>query len=255
MSDYIRKFHTLKLFTLKDVVSITGTERSAQELLRRYSKKGFVVQIRRNLYSVTDLATKATVATKFEIGSHISESSYISYYSALEYHGIAHQQYFTLYVSSESRFNDFDFEDIHYAYCKSNLSEGIETPTLDSNVKITDLERTIIDCLDRIDRAGGLEELVHALSMLTYLDENKLLDYLEVYNKAFLYKKTGFVLGYFQGDLKLSDNFIGYCLEKGTASVKYLTDAQESDTFHKKWKIYAPKNILSFLEQGTNELV
>lgn len=255
MSDYIQKFHTLKLFTLKDVIFLTGTERSAKELLRSYSQKGLVVQIRRNLYSVTDLATRATVATKFEIGSRISESSYISYHSALEYHGIAHQQFFTLYVSSESRFNDFDFEDIHYAYCKSNLSKGIEIPPMDSKVKVTNLERSLIDCFDRIDRAGGLEELIHSISMLTYLDENKLLDYLDVYNKTFLYKKTGFILNYFQRDLKLSDNFIDYCHKKGSASVKYLTDAQESDTFHKKWKIYAPKNILSFLEQGTNEFV
>jgi len=37
--------------------------------------------------------------------------------------------------------------------------------------------------------------------------------------------------------------------------VKYLTKPGESDTFHKDWNIYAPKNILSYLEQGNNELI
>lgn len=255
MQQYLENLHSLKLFNLSDVIALTGTMRSAQELMRNYVRRGIVVQIRRNLYSVTDLATKTIIATKFEIGSHVSESSYISYHSALEYHGIAHQQFFTLYVSSNSRFNDFDFEDIHYAYCKSNIVEGVEIPSMDTKVKVTNLERTIIDCLDRLDRAGGLEEFVHSLSMLTFLDENKLLDYLSVYAKAFLYKKAGFVLGFFQKDLKLSTDFIDLCHQKGAAHVKYLTDPQESDTFHKGWNIYAPKNILSFLEQGTNELV
>ena len=255
MSQYIEKLHSLKLFNLKDVAALTGTTRSAQELLRNYTQKGIVVQIRRNLYSVTDLATKATMTTKFEIGSHVSESSYVSYHSALEYHGIAHQQFFNLHVSSDSRFNDFDFENVHYIYCKSNISEGVENPFMDSKVKVSNLERTIIDCLDRLDRAGGLEEFIHSLSMLTYLDENKLLEYLNAYKKVFLYKKAGFVLGFFKKDLKLSIDFIDFCHQKGSAHVKYLTDLQESDTFYKEWNIYAPKNILSFLEQGTNEFV
>jgi len=255
MQQYIERLHSLKLFELKDVTAMTGTMRSAQELLRNYVKRGIAVQIRRNLYSVTDLATKATMANKFEIGSHISTSSYISYHSALEYHGIAHQQFFNLYASSDSRFNDFAFEDIYYSYCKSNVSEGVETPFMDSKVKVTNLERTVVDCLDRIDRTGGLEELIHSLAMITYLNESKLLDYLEVYNKAFLYKKVGFVLDLFRSELKLTSDFINFCHQKGAAHVKYLTDVQESDTFYKKWNIYAPGNILSYLEQGNNELV
>jgi predicted transcriptional regulator of viral defense system len=255
MQQYIEQLHLLKLFELKDIIALTGKERSGQELLRNYAKRDLVVQIRRNLYSVTDLATKATVATKYEIGSHISSSSYISYHSALEYHGIAHQVFYNLSISSSTRFNDFDFEDMHYVYCKSNIPVGIEIPSMDSLVRVTDLERTIIDCLDRLNRAGGFEEFIHGLSMITYLNENKLLDYLAAYNKAFLYKKTGFVLQRLQNELKLSPDFIAFCHQKGSAHVKYLTNAEESDTFYKEWNIYAPKNILSYLEQGNNELV
>ena len=255
MLQYIELLHQFKIFELKDIITLTGKKRSGQELLRNYAKRGLVVQIRRNLYSVTDLATKATVATKYEIGSHISSSSYISYHSALEYHGIAHQVFYNLSVSSNTRFNDFDFEEMHYAYCNSNIPAGIETLSMDSLVRVTDLERTIVDCLDRIDRAGGLEEFIHSLAMITYLDENKLLAYLSGYNKSFLYKKVGFVLQLFQNELKLNPDFIAFCHQKGSAHVKYLTDAEESDTFYKDWNIYAPQNILSYLEQGNNERV
>jgi predicted transcriptional regulator of viral defense system len=255
MQEYIEKLHVLKIFELKDVMALTGKMRSAQELLRNYKKKVLVVQVRRNLYAVTDLATKIILATKFEIGSHISPTSYISYHSALDYHGVAHQQFFTMYISSENRFNSFEFEGIQYNYCKSNITEGVETPPMNSKVKVTDLERTVIDCLDRIDRAGGLEELMHCLAMINYLNEDKLINYLDVYNKAFLYKKAGFVLSKFQQGLKLSENFISFCHRKGAPHVKYLSDGLESNIFHKTWNIYAPKNILSFLEQGSNELV
>lgn len=55
--------------------------------------------------------------------------------------------------------------------------------------------------------------------------------------------------------MKISDDFISLCHRVGAPHVKYLTDPAESDTFHKEWYIYAPKNILSYLEQGNNELI
>jgi len=255
MKKYLEELHKMRLFRLDEVQTLIGNSNSAKDLLMNYKKQGLVVQIRRNLYSVTEMATKTTATTKYEIGSAISSSSYLSYHSALEYHGIAQQVFYTMYISSDSRFNDFDFEETSYTYCKSNIPKGIETPSMDSLVRVTDLERTIVDCLDRTDRVGGLEELVHCLSMITYLNENKLLDYLAAYRKAFLYKKVGFVLHIFQNELKLSNDFIAFCHQKGSAHVKYLTDPEESDTYYKDWHIYAPKNMLSYLEQGNNELV
>lgn len=255
MAKYLSELHTKKLFNLEDITSLTDNINTGKDLLLNYKKQNLIVQIRRNLYSATDLATKATVANKFEIGSHISDSAYISYHSALEYHGIAHQVFFTLYISSETRFNDFEFEDMQYHYCKSNISEGIETPPMNSLIRVTNIERTVIDCLDRIDRAGGLEELIHCLSMINYLDEKKLISYLNLYNKVFLFKKAGFILKNFQANMKLSDEFISLCHQIGAPHVKYLTEPGESDTFHKHWNIYAPKNILSYLEQGNNELI
>ncbi|MDR0988136.1 MAG: hypothetical protein LBM06_01555, partial [Prevotellaceae bacterium] len=59
--------------------------------------------------------------------------------------------------------------------CESRLSTGILNPTGNPLVKVTDLERTVIDCLDYIDRAGGLEELVACLTLITYLKEDKLM--------------------------------------------------------------------------------
>jgi hypothetical protein len=55
--------------------------------------------------------------------------------------------------------------------------------------------------------------------------------------------------------MKLGDTFFKHCMSKVGNSIHYLTDKQESDTYLKEWKLCAPKNILSFLEQGGNEYV
>jgi predicted transcriptional regulator of viral defense system len=255
MKKYLEELHLLRIFHKKDVLSLTKEDNATKELLRRYKKMGLISQIRRDLYSVNDLANKATIATKFEIASQITPSAYLSYHSALEYYGLANQVFHELYVSSEERFNNFEYEGISYTYCLSGISHGVVNPPMDSMIKVTDLERTVVDCIDSINRSGGLEELVVCFSLITYLKEEQLLTYLETYRKQFLFQKAGFILSYFQKEMKLSDNFFKECRQRIGKSVRYLTDANESNSYHKEWKLYAPENILSYLEQGGNEYV
>ena len=252
---YIEELHRLKIFHKKDVVAFIKDENAVKEILRRYKKQGFISQVRRNLYVATDLATKANITNKFEIAGHITSSSYLAYHAALEYHGLAHQVFYRLYVSSNEVFRNFDYDGISYIFCQSKSDIGIVSPVTDSFVRVTDLERTVLDCINRIDLSGGLEEMVNCFAIITYINERKLLDYLNCFDKQFLYQKTGFILGYFQKEMKLSNIFFEHCKSKIGNSTRYLTNTQESNTYFKKWKLCAPQNILSFLEQGENEHV
>ena len=250
MKKYLEELHKLKLFRLKDIVVLSGNESSAKDLLQNYKKQKLVCHIRRDLYSVTDLASKIHTANKFEIASQITDSSYLSYHSALEYHGLAQQVFYDVYVSSNTKFNSFEFDEINYQFCKSKNGFGITTPSADSLINVTDIERTVIDCIDRIDRSGGIEELVKCFSLLTFLNEEKVLKYLDQYSKQFLFQKVGFILQYFKNETKLSEKVFDFCKSKIEMSTRYLTDPQESYTYFAEWKICAPANILSFLEQG-----
>jgi predicted transcriptional regulator of viral defense system len=121
-------------------------------------------------------------------------------------------------------------------------------------VRVTDLERTIVDCIDNMGFAGGLEELILAASLVVLVKEERLLQYLEAYNKQILYQKTGFILSYFQ-NMRLSERFFYVCKSKVSKNVSFLTNDGQSTSFFKEWKIYAPENILSYLEQGGGENV
>jgi len=252
---YLEELHRLKIFHKKEVVELTNDENVAKEILRRYKKQGLISQVRRDLYAATDLASKVSLASKFEIAGNITSSSCLAYHAALEYHGLAHQVFYELYISSKEIFNNFDYEGISYTFCKSKSDVGVVNPVTDPLVRVTDLERTILDCIDRIDLSGGLEELIECFAIITYVNENKLLDYLYHFDKQVLYQKTGFILGYFQKEMKLSEVFFKLCKSKIGKSTRYLTDTQESNIYFKEWKLCAPENILSFLEQGGNEHV
>ena len=99
-------------------------------------------------------------------------------------------------VFTEKRYNPFTYNGLEYKFFSYTAKGGIMRLEQNAEIVVTDLERTVVDCIDRIDLAGGLEELVTALNGITHLDEQALLSYLKEYNKKFVYKKQAFYFLY-----------------------------------------------------------
>lgn len=123
-------------------------------------------------------------------------------------------------------------------------------------VRVTDLERTIVDSIKDFSKIGGLEELLHCLSMVTYADENRLITYLETYKNQFLWQKAGYMLSCFHG-MKLSQHFFDVCKSNCKKSVRYLYEElkYENPVFAKEWGLYVPKDIMKLLDEGGEPLV
>ncbi len=137
-----------------------------------------------------------------------------------------------MFVKSQTRFNPFAYDDVDYVYCRNiGESHSVVVPKGNPYVRVTDLEATLIDCLDRIDRAGGIEELLHCMEAVILVNEDKLVKYLAGYNKTFLYQKTGYLLERIKEQANISDSLIDLCRSKGIQSVKWLTNSDDSDTF------------------------
>lgn len=54
--------------------------------------------------------------------------------------------------------------------------------------------------------------------------------------------------------MKIKVQFISSCKEKIGKSTRYLSTREESPAFFKEWELCAPENILSYLEQGGQEI-
>lgn len=63
-----------------------------------------------------------------------------------------------------------------------------------NGIKITDKEKTFVDCINKPELAGGGEHLVTTLELIGKLDGTKILKYLTYYNSKKLYAKVGFML-------------------------------------------------------------
>jgi predicted transcriptional regulator of viral defense system len=250
MKDYFHQLHKLKLFSLKDVTALTNNASTAKSLLAAGIKNGTICRVKTNLYSVTDLATMRCAANKYEIATHIAEDTCVAYHSAMEYHGLGHQLFNEVSVITSYAFRPFEFEGITYIRRQGKIGEGIMIPLMNSMVRVTDLERTVVDCIDRIKYAGGIEELLNNLSAITYIDESKLLDYLKAYQKASLYQKTGYLLSMFKKQMHLSAGFFRLCKAHIGKSTRYLTDSSKDSFYDAEWKLCVPMEMSTYLEKG-----
>ena len=252
MEQYIQLLK-MGCFSREDVARITGNIRTADSVLYSHKKKGVIVSVRRNLYAAISLETNQPVCTPYQIASSISQDSYVSHHSAFEYHGMANQVFSEIYVSSSTKFNNFEFDGKHYTRVLSKTNEGIKKV---GKVRVTDIERTIVDSIKDFTKIGGLEELLRCLSMVTYASENKLIKYLKIYDNQFLWQKTGYILSCYP-NMKLSEQFFKTCKTSSQKSVRYLYEELkfENPVFSNEWGLYIPNDIMKLLDEGGESLV
>ena len=231
-------------FKKEDVINNFENDKQFYNWINNNIKKERIKRVRNGLYVTLDSMGSLSV-NRFEIASRITEKAFIAYHSALEFYGLANQVYNIVIVGSQTRFYNFDFEEIGYEYVNIKNYHDIQFIEK-AQVRVPTLERTIIDCIDNVNLAGGIEELLYALGIVKQLDEKKLLSALASYDNVFLYKKTGYILEHFREWIPLSDSFFAACEAKVNNSfVYFLKDEYSNIAFNSKWKIMAPENLFS----------
>ena len=250
MENY-KKLLKLGCFTFSEASAVFENVNTTKTVIRNLKAHGLVESVKRNLYVAVSMETDSPVVSAYEIASHITPTSYISHHSAFEYYGMANQVYEDIYVSSEEKFNPFEFDGHTFRYISSKISNGI---VADKQVRVTDIERTIVDNIKDFNKIGGFEELIHCFSMITYADENKLISYLNEYDNQFLYQKTGYILSNFQRELKLSNELFKVCSSKINRSIRYIYPdiVYENPVFNQEWQLYVPADISSIIDDGGN---
>lgn len=130
------------------------------------------------------------------------------------------------------------FDECVYKYHKSE--NFIQVNKL-SGIKISSIERVIVDC---INDSSNFEyyELIECINNINVIDESKIMIYLDSLNIKLLYKKVGFVLEKYKNTFEIDDEFFQKCKEKGENTVGYYNlQAKDVLIFNAKWRLFVYK--------------
>ena len=248
---YYKQFLDKECFSYSDAIKIIGNENLTKQILRDYISKGYIQKVRRGLYVAINLYDDEPVANKFLIASKITSYSYISHHSAFDYHGVVNQVSQEICVSSDTKFNNFSYNGFVYRYIPSASKLGVMTD--EQGILYTDIERTVVDMINNFENHMGFEELIKCISAIPYLNESKILKYLTIYNKNFLYQKIGFIFSHYKNKFHLSNKFFNICKQNIGKSSRYLLKNSYTNdlVFNKEWALIIPRNLW-FEMEGCN---
>ena len=146
---------------------------------------------------------KKHIENEYAAGCARVSGGCVAYHGALQYYALQTQQFNTIYLHSNKRFRPFVIDGVAYEYHPLKFTYNIViSKDPDGNpIAVTSLSQTVVDCIRHIDLAGGLEELLYALSSISFgqLKEKDLMVCLEAYDNASLWSRTGYLLSLFQG--------------------------------------------------------
>ncbi len=245
---HYEKLLELGCFSRGKIAAMLGNDETAGSLLREYQKKGYIERVRRDLYVVISLETKQPVVSRYQIGCAVFDDAIIVNHSAFEVFGFANQVFYEVYVCTDHRFPDFQYNGISY----HRLAPKSSMDTVDSDgVRVTSLEQTVIDSIADLEKITGLEETLRCIMLIPSLDEGKLVRILGKLGNGYLWQKCGYVLEELNDTLHLSSDFFKACHDHIAGSKRaLLKEAVGPAIWNRKWDLYVPESIRTLTDKG-----
>lgn len=243
MSGY--SFLNQALIKVEDIKKDFASNATLFGALKRLTDSGKIVKLKGGLYATVNPITKDIYVNRFELATALHEGAYCAYHTALEYYGLATQVYSDVHVITEKRYSPMIIDDLEFQFFQCEYGGGITETKRNAKIRVTELERTVIDCLDKILVSGGLEEVFMALTMINYCDEEKLLKHLAGYGKKIIYKKAGYLFSVLKPTY-LTERFYEICKQNMSDRDDDLRENKKNAyIYNNEWKLYVPKKLIN----------
>jgi predicted transcriptional regulator of viral defense system len=170
------------------------------KFINKLIRDGKVKKIKRGMYFGIPLDH---VGEDFDVDRYILANKIIrgyalGYHTALELHGAAYSGFNNIFIliQKKNRFRPFKFQDVRYipVINKYNDVHLISVSYKNKDLIITDIARTFVECLSRVDLCGGWEECLKSLANLRKVAASDVIDVLAMYQNKTLELKSGYVL-------------------------------------------------------------
>jgi len=213
----------------------------AYNLLKKMCKKGALDKVKSNLYVrvpahlVHDKGKYAE--DPILVAKHLVEPYFFSYNTALILHGLAQQFTRDYFISTTKHISKVRYHE--NLICSVILTKkrffGFEKKEYaKEEVMVSDLERTIVDVIDRPEYAGGYEEVLRCLLDVEKINWDKLLAYIKKMDEKILVNRVGYMCELLKIDVPNSFMKKLRCMMSKNI---YYFERNRKGKFNERWKI------------------
>ncbi len=233
-----------------------ATESSAEQLLRYYAAKKRIIKVRKGLYAVVQPGTEPenTDIDPFVVCMKAVSDAVVAYHAALEFHGQAYSLHQEFQFITGHNLKPFFFQNLRFrpVLAPKALRDGNElnAETIRRerglfSVLVTNRERTLVDCLDRIDLAGGWEEAWRSLTAASVYDIDRIIAYAGKLANTTTAARVGFFLEFNRQALAVSDKMLAQLEAMRPRQTHYLDSKRTSGKYVARWRLIIPPEVFT----------
>jgi predicted transcriptional regulator of viral defense system len=228
---------------------------TSANVLAQHVVSGRLVRVRGGLFAVVPAGTKAAHATvdPYLVATHLTDDAVVAYHAALQFHGKAYSVWRRFHYVTRKRARPLTFRDLEFVPVQASLAlrrvpEKHRGVTIvrhaGGEVRVTTLERTMVDVLDAPDHAGGWEEVWRSLEMVEFFDLDALVAYALALRSAVTAARVGFFLDQHRKELMVEDRHLQALRKRRPKAARYLTAKRESGKLVAGWNLVVPPYVL-----------
>jgi predicted transcriptional regulator of viral defense system len=242
---------TRKLFTRQELATALRDRGSADSTLdahlTRWTKKKRIARVKQGLFVRLDGGLPDFIV----LASRMAPDAAVSYHTALEAHGAAQSVFERLYFVTWTRTKPLAYKGRRFIPVRPRSpldaagggERWIERAERGGNeFRVTTIERTVVDVLDRPALAGGIEEVWRSLHSVPALDPGALEAYVRLLGPS-VSAKVGFFLESRREELAIPEALLKRLRSRVPGSPVFM-DRRRKGRLVSGWSLIVPAELL-----------
>jgi predicted transcriptional regulator of viral defense system len=258
LNEFFSRHPVFTIQELKEFLTEHGSHSqwTRKALLAHHRRQGRLLRVRRGLYAVVPPGVDPAhcPVDPHLLAAKMTDDAVLAYHTALEFFGRAHSvhQRFTYLTSRSARlvtFRSYSFLGVRFP--KKLLSRHrerfavITAERTGVEVRVTSLERTLVDVLHRPKLSGGWEEIWRSLESVEFFDLDQVIEYALLLENATTVAKVGFFLEQHKKILMVDDAHLKTLQEHRPKKPHYMMmDEKRPGRLVSRWNLIVPSRII-----------
>jgi predicted transcriptional regulator of viral defense system len=228
---------------------------TANNLLAHHVGAGRLVRVRRGLYATVPRGVEPAVASvdPYVLATKLCDDAVVAYHAALQFHGKAYSlwsrfTYLTRHRARPLEFHEARFVPVQLPVAVRALADAgggvAERRHAGGSVRVTTLERTLVDVLDAPEHGGGWEEVWRSLESVEFFDLDAVVAYTLRLGSALTVARVGFYLSEHREALMVDDRHLHELRARAPAQPRYLDGRREPGKLVSPWNLVVPERVL-----------
>jgi predicted transcriptional regulator of viral defense system len=229
--------------------------RTTDSLLRRYVADGRLLRVRGGLYTVVPRGADAAAAPldPYLVATKLAPDATLAYHGALQFWGKAYSVWQRFHFLTETSTRALQVRGLEFVPVKvprplrglPATEVGVtEQRHAGGSVRVTTLERTLVDVLDAPASAGGWEEIWRSLEMVEFFDLDAVISYALKLESALTTARVGFFLEQHREALMVEDAHLERLRQHRPRQPRYLDARRRPGKLVDSWNLIVPEDVL-----------